>query len=250
MTSYSAVKERLGIDAYCWHENFMQIMDYASLPHFCRREGSGSSHHSENGTTDNCFCLDHVFHQHVYNYVNQQAALVESVGPWKQGSFHVAFPEPDPEGKKIAKTIESEFHKIGDHKNGLSNSMSNLKVNDDWNFESAGKIDMYTRVRDPSGDENHFDDLYEMKGEWGCSLFACLHHLNAAVLVGRKVIWCNFLISMLPPMSGYLYHSSSIIYQPSKQVCYALLGSCFWKQFFVLQNKKRKMENMFDNWKI
>lgn len=109
----------------------MQIMDYASLPHFCRREGSGSSHHSENGTTDNCFCLDHVFHQHVYNYVNQQAALVESVGPWKQGSFHVAFPEPDPEGKKIAKTIESEFHKIGDHKNGLSNSMSNLKVNDD-----------------------------------------------------------------------------------------------------------------------
>lgn len=115
----------------CGRDELLKIMDYASLPHFCRREGSGSSHHSENGTTDNCFCLDHAFHQHVYNYVNQQAALVESVGPWKQGSFHVAFPEPDPEGKKIAKTIESEFHKIGDHKNGLSNSMSNLKVNDD-----------------------------------------------------------------------------------------------------------------------
>lgn len=47
---------------------------------------------------------------------------------------------------------------------------------------------MYTRVRDPSGDENPFDDKYEMKGEWGCSLFVCLHHLNAAVLVGRKLI--------------------------------------------------------------
>lgn len=115
----------------CGRDELLKIMDYASLPHFCRREGSGSSHHSENGTTDNCFCLDHAFHQHVYNYVNQQAALVESVGPWKQGSFHVAFPEPDPEGKKIAKTIESEFHKIGDHKNGLSNSMCNLKVNED-----------------------------------------------------------------------------------------------------------------------
>lgn len=106
-------------------------MDYASLPHFCKREGSGSSRHSENRTTENCFCLDHVFHQQAYNYINQQAAFVETVGPRKQGSFHVAFPEPDPEGKIIAKTIESEFQKFGDHKNGLSNSLRNLKVSED-----------------------------------------------------------------------------------------------------------------------
>lgn len=105
----------------------MQIMDYASLPHFCTKEGSGSSRHSRNGTIENCFSLDHTFHQRLYNYVKQQAVLLEPVSPIRHGSFHVDFPEPDPEEGKIAKTIESEFHRLGD-KNGLINTLNGLKV--------------------------------------------------------------------------------------------------------------------------
>ncbi|PSR85410.1 Phosphatidylinositol/phosphatidylcholine transfer protein [Actinidia chinensis var. chinensis] len=95
----------------CGREDLLEIMDYASLPHFCKREGSGSSRHSSNGTTDNCFSLDHAFYQQLYDYIKQQAALMEA--PIKQGSFHVDFPEPDPEGAKIAETIESEFQRLG-----------------------------------------------------------------------------------------------------------------------------------------
>ncbi|KAL2945035.1 Phosphatidylinositol/phosphatidylcholine transfer protein SFH2 [Bienertia sinuspersici] len=107
----------------CGKDELLKIMDYASLPHFCKREGSGSSRHSRNGTMDNCFSLDHPFHQELYSYVKQQAAPAP---PLKQGSFHVVFPEPDPDDAKIAKTIESEFHRLEDHKdqNGLVRSMS------------------------------------------------------------------------------------------------------------------------------
>jgi len=106
----------------------MQIMDYASLPHFCKREGSGSSRHSRNGTTDNCFSLDHDFHQQLYNYIKVQAGAMEAL--IKEGSFHVDFPEPDPEGAKIAETIESEIQKLGDQ-NGLCKSMCECKINGD-----------------------------------------------------------------------------------------------------------------------
>lgn len=104
-------------------------MDYASLPHFCKRQGSGSSKHSTNGSNDNCFSLDHHFHQQLYDYVKHQASLLESGAPIKQGSFHVNFPEPDPDRAKIAKTIESEFHKYGDS-NGRNNPFNDLKSSD------------------------------------------------------------------------------------------------------------------------
>ncbi|KAF4362317.1 hypothetical protein F8388_008201 [Cannabis sativa] len=107
----------------CW-----KIMDYGSLPHFCRREGSGSSRHSDNGIADNCFTLDHPFHQDLYTYVRQQAESLETAQLTKEGSFHVRFPEPNPDDAEIARTIESEFQKYG-NKNGLSKSMSNLRVN-------------------------------------------------------------------------------------------------------------------------
>ncbi|PSS06016.1 Phosphatidylinositol/phosphatidylcholine transfer protein [Actinidia chinensis var. chinensis] len=110
----------------CGREDLLEIMDYASLPHFCKREGSGSSRHSCNGTTDNCFSLDHDFHQQLYDYIKQEAALMEA--PLKQWSFHVDFPEPDPEGTKIAETIQSEFQRLGDQ-NGLSNSLHYLGTN-------------------------------------------------------------------------------------------------------------------------
>lgn len=107
----------------CGKDELLKIMDYASLPHFCKKEGSGSSRHSRNGMTDNCFSFDHPFHQELYNYVKEQAAPSP---PLKQGSFHVAFPEPDPDDAKIAKTIESEFHRLEDQKdqNGIVRSLS------------------------------------------------------------------------------------------------------------------------------
>lgn len=109
-------------------ETCSQIMDYASLPHFCRKEGSGSSRHYGNGLAHNCFSLDHDFHQELYNYIKQRAVLMESVSPIKLGSFHVKFPEPDLEGADIAKTIESELHKF-ENQNGLAKSLNDIRVN-------------------------------------------------------------------------------------------------------------------------
>ncbi|KAJ8770298.1 hypothetical protein K2173_013252 [Erythroxylum novogranatense] len=101
-------------------DELLKIMDFASLPHFCKQEGSGSSRHSGNGT-ENCFSLDHPFHQQLYNYIKHQAAINKSAAPIKQGSFHVDLPEPHAGGTEIAKTIESELHKFGnDIGNGLS----------------------------------------------------------------------------------------------------------------------------------
>lgn len=95
-------------------------MDYASLPHFCRKEGSGSSRHVEN-----CFSLDHPFHQQLYNYIKEQSLIRERVEPIKHRSFHVDLPEPAAEGTEIVKTIESEFHKIGNG-NGIPDSVDGL----------------------------------------------------------------------------------------------------------------------------
>ncbi|KAL6999104.1 hypothetical protein U1Q18_000270 [Sarracenia purpurea var. burkii] len=112
----------------CGRDDLLKIMDYSSLPHFCKREdSSGSSRHSSNGITENCFSLDHAFHQQLYNYIKQQAVAMEA--PIEQGSFHVDFPEPDPDDAKIAKTIESElFQRFGDQ-NGISNSLHDPQIN-------------------------------------------------------------------------------------------------------------------------
>ncbi|KAJ8437745.1 hypothetical protein Cgig2_009460 [Carnegiea gigantea] len=110
----------------CGRDELLKIMDYASLPHFCTREGSGSSRHSRNGTSDNCFSFDHPFHQELYDYVKEQATLTDSLSPLKQGSFHVAVPQPDPEDAVIAQTIECELYRLEDRKdqNGLVKSLS------------------------------------------------------------------------------------------------------------------------------
>ncbi|XP_020531272.1 phosphatidylinositol/phosphatidylcholine transfer protein SFH2 [Amborella trichopoda] len=109
-----------------WH---MQIMDYSSLPHFSRREGSGSSKHSI-PETDDCFSLDHGFHQKLYDFIKKESSMLQTVAPIKQGSFHVNFPEPNPEGSKIAQTIESEFHRLGDQ-NTLSKPLNGLRIGGD-----------------------------------------------------------------------------------------------------------------------
>ncbi|MED6121431.1 hypothetical protein PIB30_030023 [Stylosanthes scabra] len=120
-------KRKVQVLPGCGRDELLKIMDYSSLPHFCKKEGSGSSGHSERGS-ENCYSLDHPFHKQLYSYINQQARLRESVEPIKQGSFHVDFPEPPAEGEAaaIAKTLESELHKF---QNG--NGISDLKINGD-----------------------------------------------------------------------------------------------------------------------
>ncbi|MCL7024680.1 hypothetical protein MKW94_020434, partial [Papaver nudicaule] len=112
----------------CGRDELLKIMDLDSLPHFCRKEGSGSSRRSSNGNGD-CFSLDHSFHQELYSYTKQQSRSLKPIAPLKQGSFHVSFPQTDVEGTKIAETIESEFHKFGGM-NGVSNSINGLKIDD------------------------------------------------------------------------------------------------------------------------
>ncbi|KAK8497614.1 hypothetical protein V6N12_042802 [Hibiscus sabdariffa] len=123
-------KRKIQVLQGCGRDELLKIMDYSSLPHFCRKEGSGSSRYRSNGAVDNCFSLDHTYHQQLYEYVKKQAKLIETGRPIKQGSVHVDFPEPDPEDAKIAKTIKSEFQRLADH-NGICNSLNNLKVNGD-----------------------------------------------------------------------------------------------------------------------
>jgi hypothetical protein len=110
-------------------------MDAASLPHFCKREGSGSSRHSEYAN-ENCFSLDHPFHQQLYNYIKQQSLVSEPTQPIKQGSVHVDLPEPAAEGTEIVKTIESEMHKF-ENGNGLSGSLDGLKINDNSDYRTT-----------------------------------------------------------------------------------------------------------------
>lgn len=102
-------------------------MDYASLPHFCKREGSGSSRNSDN-RNENCFSLDHPFHQELYNHIMQQSLTNEPDELIKQGSFHVDVPEPPADRTEIAKTIESEFNKFENGKR-LSDSLNGLRIN-------------------------------------------------------------------------------------------------------------------------
>jgi hypothetical protein len=90
-------------------------MDYSSLPHFCRWEGSGSSKHSSTDG-DSCFSFDHPFHQELYGHIKEQASHKELV---KMGSLHVSIPEPNPGDAKIVEVIQAQFQKIGEQ-NGPS----------------------------------------------------------------------------------------------------------------------------------
>ncbi|KAL6603849.1 hypothetical protein ACP70R_044210 [Stipagrostis hirtigluma subsp. patula] len=100
----------------CGRDELLKIMDHSSLPHFCRREGSGSSKHSSSDE-DDCFSLDHQFHQELYNFIKEQALSQELI---KQGSMHVNIPDQDPEDAKIVEVIEAEFQKLGDQNGSIN----------------------------------------------------------------------------------------------------------------------------------
>ncbi|CAL1355907.1 unnamed protein product [Linum trigynum] len=107
-------------------DELLKIMDISSLPHFCKREGSGSSKNNSEKSSESCYSLDHPFHQQLYNYTKEQAAKNTPTGPIKQGSFHVSVPEPEAE----VKTIRSELQKFEKGiPRGLSGCLDDLKIN-------------------------------------------------------------------------------------------------------------------------
>ncbi|KAE8125232.1 hypothetical protein FH972_020065 [Carpinus fangiana] len=95
-------------------------MDYASLPHFYRKECSGSSRHAGDGYEKLLFLRPSISSTALQL---QQALMHEPVEPIKQGSFHVDVLE----GMRIAKTLESEFHKFG---NGMFDLLHRLRIDD------------------------------------------------------------------------------------------------------------------------
>ncbi|CAI9259288.1 unnamed protein product [Lactuca saligna] len=121
-------RKKVQVLSGCGKDELLKIMDYDSLPHFVRREGGGSSSSrgskNSNGTDDNCFSLDHEFHQELYNYINKQAEDVEPPRVTKHRSFHVDFPEPNPDDCKIAQSIESELQKFSQG-NGIADPTLN-----------------------------------------------------------------------------------------------------------------------------
>ncbi|PWA76977.1 sec14p-like phosphatidylinositol transfer family protein [Artemisia annua] len=122
-------RKKVQVLSGCGKDELLKIMDYESLPHFCRRQGSGSSKYTRNSTGDDCcFSLDHGFHQQLYNYINDEALGIKPRAPIKQGSFHVGFPEPNLTGRKIVQTIETEFHKLENQK-GFTDQKNDAKTN-------------------------------------------------------------------------------------------------------------------------
>ncbi|KAK3152428.1 hypothetical protein QOZ80_2BG0158770 [Eleusine coracana subsp. coracana] len=109
-------KKKVKVLSGSGRDELLMIMDYSSLPHFCRREGSGSSKHSSTDA-DNCFSYEHPFHKELYGHIKEQASHKELI---KMGSLHVSIPEPDPDDAKIVEVIQAQFQKIG-LQNGSTN---------------------------------------------------------------------------------------------------------------------------------
>ncbi|XP_051135666.1 phosphatidylinositol/phosphatidylcholine transfer protein SFH2-like [Andrographis paniculata] len=118
---HERTRRKIDVLSGCGQDDLLKIMDYSSLPHFCRRRSSGSSKNTDNGA-ENCFSLDHPFHQQLYSYVKQQFLVRLPVEPLKQGSVHVTLPEGADE-EDIAKILESELEKF----KGLAESRDSLK---------------------------------------------------------------------------------------------------------------------------
>ncbi|CAF1736594.1 hypothetical protein HID58_086480 [Brassica napus] len=117
-------RKKVHVLSGCGKDELLKIMDYTSLPHFCRRGSSGSSHHTQ---SVDCFSIDHPFHQQLYNYVKHHYETQGQAEPAKQGSFHVGFPEPVAERVEMAKTIESKLHKF-ENCNDLSKPVDDRKA--------------------------------------------------------------------------------------------------------------------------
>ncbi|KAI7757919.1 hypothetical protein M8C21_020173 [Ambrosia artemisiifolia] len=88
-------------------DELLKIMDYSSLPHFCRKEGTRASRRVGN-TSEDCFSLDHPFHQQLYNYMKKQSGICAPTRPLK----HLEMPVADIKKAEFCRTIESELKRI------------------------------------------------------------------------------------------------------------------------------------------
>ncbi|KAH6764462.1 Sec14p-like phosphatidylinositol transfer family protein [Perilla frutescens var. hirtella] len=104
-------RKKIDVLSGCGQDDLLKIMDYSSLPHFCRKRSSSST--NLESSSENCYSLDHPFHQQLYNYIKQQALVCKPTEPLKQGSVHVTLPE-DADEEVIAETLESELKKFKD----------------------------------------------------------------------------------------------------------------------------------------
>ncbi|KAL8160822.1 hypothetical protein V2J09_012311, partial [Rumex salicifolius] len=104
-------RKKIQVLSGCGQDELLKIMDYDSLPHFCRKQGSGSSKHLSEACKD-CFSYDHPFHQQLYDYIKQQASLLQPAAPLTQRSFHVDLPETEESVEEVAQSIESEVQKL------------------------------------------------------------------------------------------------------------------------------------------
>ncbi|KAL3627263.1 hypothetical protein CASFOL_028626 [Castilleja foliolosa] len=121
-------RRKINVLSGCGQDDLLKIMDYSSLPRFCRKRMSGSSNNLLN-QAENCFSLDHPFHQQLYNYIKQQSSDRQRVRPLTQGSVHVTLPE-DADEDEIAKILKSGFEKF-ENLEKCPESLNNLKINDD-----------------------------------------------------------------------------------------------------------------------
>ncbi|XP_051128713.1 SEC14 cytosolic factor-like [Andrographis paniculata] len=122
-------KRKIQVLSGCGQDELLKIMDYSALPHFCRKRGSGSgSSRNSDNPANNCFSLNHPFHQQLYKYTKEQFLIRHHAEPVKQGSVHVTLPE-DADEEDIAKILESELEKF----KGLERypSLTDLKISDD-----------------------------------------------------------------------------------------------------------------------
>ncbi|XP_023517869.1 phosphatidylinositol/phosphatidylcholine transfer protein SFH9-like [Cucurbita pepo subsp. pepo] len=123
---HERTKRKIQVLPGCGRDELLKIMDYSSLPHFCKRESSLSSRSSSaHQGGQNCYSLDQPFHQQLYNYIKQQSLMTEAVEPIRKGSFHVNLQVPVSKSKGAAKTIESELRKYG---SGLSDTLIELEI--------------------------------------------------------------------------------------------------------------------------
>lgn len=78
---FERTRKKVKILSGSGRDELLKIMDYESLPHFCRKEWPGSSRHPTHGTDGNCFSLAHTFHKEMYNYIKEQEKRLGEL-PW------------------------------------------------------------------------------------------------------------------------------------------------------------------------
>ncbi|XP_074582554.1 phosphatidylinositol/phosphatidylcholine transfer protein SFH2-like isoform X1 [Curcuma longa] len=82
----------------CGRDELLKVMDYNSLPHFCRKEP-----YKIPASHEYCYSSDHSFHQELYNYMKQQALGLECAQLLIHRSSRADTPGADTDRPKLVK---------------------------------------------------------------------------------------------------------------------------------------------------